>query len=88
MKKQQFTFKFPITGEAITRTINPIDVKAVTTAYLKRQVEVRGEVCIVFNMQEEVVAMAYIDEHMHVLFSTGDAVEEDIKEIDYSENMI
>lgn len=74
MKKQQFTFKFPITGEAITRTINPIDVKAVTTAYL--------------NMQEEVVAMAYIDEHMHVLFSTGDAVEEDIKEIDYSENMI
>lgn len=79
MNRQAFTFRFPMSGETITRQLNLLAVKDVTTGYLSRQSEVRGNLCIVFDQQEAVVAMAYIDDHMRVSFFTEDTSISDIK---------
>lgn len=79
MNKQTFTFRFPMTGETITRQMNLLAVKETTIAYLRKQYEVRGDICMVFNEQQEIVAMAYINEFNKVSFFTEDNSISDIK---------
>ena len=81
MNKQEFIFQFPMSGETITRQMNLLAVKDATINYLRKQSEVRGNICMVFNGKEELVAMAYINERMKVSFFTEDSTICDIKEI-------
>lgn len=78
MKKQEFKFVFPIAGETIIKKLNPLAIKETAVSYLKKQSEIRGDVCIIFNSHDEVVAMAYINETMKVSFFTEDESVSDI----------
>lgn len=81
MKKQEFIFVFPQSGETITRVMNPLAVKDAVVKYLKVQNEVRGDICIIRNSLNEVVAMAYVSETMKISFFTEDEYVSDIKPI-------
>lgn len=81
MKKQEFIFVFPQSGETITRVMNPLAVKDAVVKYLKMQNEVRGDICIIRNSLNEVVAMAYVSETMKISFFTEDESVSDIKPI-------
>lgn len=81
MKKQEFIFVFPQSGETITRVMNPLAVKDAVLKYLKVQNEVRGDICIIRNSLNEVVAMAYVSETMKISFFTEDETVSDIKPI-------
>lgn len=72
MKKQTFTFRFPQTGIVMTNSYNPLAVMGITKQILKNQYEVFGDTCMVFNDKQELIAMAYIDEHLKVKFFTED----------------
>lgn len=72
MNKQTFTFHFPMSDETITRQMNLLAVKDATIEYLRKQSEVRGDICMVFSEQKELVAMAYINEDLQVSFFTED----------------
>jgi len=72
MKKQEFQFVFPMAGETITKKLNPLAIKETAVSYLKKQSEIRGDVCIIFNAHKEVVAMAYLNDNMSVSFFTED----------------
>lgn len=81
MNKQTFTFHFPMTGETITRQLNLLAVKDATIKYLRKQSEVRGDICLVSDEHGEIVAMAHIDDGMRVKFFTEDNSLSDIKAI-------
>ena len=81
MNKQEFIFVFPQSGETITRVMNPLAVKDAVVKYLKVQNEVRGDICIIRNSLNEVVAMAYVSETMKISFFTEDESVSDIKPI-------
>lgn len=81
MKKQKFTFYFPLSGEKITKEYNLLAVKDATIKYLRNQSEVRGDICLVSDEKGEIVAMAHIDEHLKVKFFTEDDSVSDIKAI-------
>lgn len=81
MKKQKFTFSFPMSGETITKEFNILAVKDATVKYLRKQSEVRGDICLVFDEKGEIVAMAHIDDNMKVKFFTEDDSLLDIKSI-------
>lgn len=81
MKKQEFIFVFPQSGDTITRVMNPLAVKDAVVKYLKVQNEVRGDICIIRNSLNEVVAMAYVSETMKISFFTEDESVSDIKPI-------
>jgi hypothetical protein len=81
MKKQKFTFSFPMSGETITKEFNLLAVKDATVKYLRKQSEVRGDICLVFDEKGEIVAMAHIDDNMKVKFFTEDDSLLDIKSI-------
>lgn len=81
MNKQEFIFVFPQSGETITKKMNPLAVKDAAVKYLKMQNEVRGDICIIKNAHEDVVAMAYVSEMMKVSFFTEDESVNDIKPI-------
>lgn len=85
MKKQEFIFVFPQSGETITRVMNPLAVKDAAVKYLKMQNEVRGDICIIHNSLNEVVAMAYVSETMKISFFTEDESVSDIKPIEVIE---
>lgn len=85
MKKQEFIFVFPQSGETITRVMNPLAVKDAVVKYLKMQNEVRGDICIIRNSLNEVVAMAYVSETMKISFFTEDESVSDIKQIEVVE---
>lgn len=87
MNKQTFNFHFPTSGETITRQLNLLAVKDAAVSYLRKQSEVRGNICIVFDQRDEVVAMAYINERMHVSFFTEDNSIADIKAIGTVESL-
>lgn len=82
MKKQEFIFVFPQSGETITRVMSPLAVKDAVVKYLKVQNEVRGDICIIRNSLNEVVAMAYVSETMKISFFTEDDSVSDIKPIE------
>lgn len=77
MNKQEFIFVFPQSGETITKKMNPLAVKDAAVKYLK----VRGDICIIKNAHEDVVAMAYVSDMMKVSFFTEDESVNDIKPI-------
>lgn len=77
--KKKFTFHFPMTGETITRELNLLAVKDATIKYLRKQSEVRGDICLVSDEREEIVAMAHINDNMCVKFFTEDDSVSDIK---------
>ena len=79
MNKQEFIFVFPQSGETITKKMNPLAVKDAAVKYLKMQNEVRGDICIIKNAHEDVVAMAYVSDMMKVSFFTEDESVNDIK---------
>lgn len=81
MKKQKFTFSFPMSGETITKEFNLLAVKDATVKYLRKQSEVRGDICLVADEKGEIVAMAHIDDNMKVKFFTEDDSLLDIKSI-------
>lgn len=81
MKKQKFTFYFPLSGETITKEFNLLAVKDATVKYLRKQSEVRGDICLVSDEKGEIVAMAHIDDNMKVKFFTEDDSVSDIKAI-------
>lgn len=76
MNKQLFYFVFPQSGETITKEMNPLAVK-----YLKTQNEVRGDICIIKDSKENVIAMGYVSDSMKVSFFTEDETVHDIKPI-------
>lgn len=78
MKKQEFKFVFPMSGDTTTKNLNPLAIKETATRYLKGQSEIRGDVCIIFNSHNEVVAMAYLNDNMEVSFFTEDESVNDI----------
>ena len=85
MKKQEFIFVFPQSGETITRVMNPLAVKDAVVKYLKVQNEVRGDICSIRSSLNEVVAMAYVSETMKISFFTEDDSVSDIKPIEVVE---
>lgn len=78
MKKQIFRFVFPMAGETIEKKLNPLAIKETVVRYLERQNEIRGNICIVFDLHENVIAMAYISEDMRIAFFTEDESINDI----------
>lgn len=81
MKKQEFIFVFPQSGETITKEMNPLAVKDAAVKYLKTQNDVRGDICIIKDAKENVVAMGYVNDMMKVSFFTEDETVNDIKPI-------
>ena len=82
MNKQEFIFVFPLSGETITKVMNPLAVKDAAIKYLKTQNEVRGDICIVKDAKENVIAMGYVSDSMKVSFFTNeDETVNDIKPI-------
>lgn len=72
MKKQEFRFIFPMSGDETTKKLNPLAIKETAIRYLKGQSEIRGDICIIQNSHKEVVAMAYLNDDMSVSFFTED----------------
>lgn len=81
MKKQEFIFVFPQSGETITKEMNPLAVKDAAVKYLKIQNDVRGDICIIKDAKENVIAMGYVNDMMKVSFFTEDETVHDIKPI-------
>ena len=61
--------------------INPLAVKDAAVKYLKTQNEVRGDICIIKDSRENVIAMGYVSDSMKVSFFTEDETVNDIKPI-------
>ncbi len=81
MNKQEFIFVFPQSGETITKEMNPLAVKDAAVKYLKIQNDVRGDICIIKDAKENVIAMGYVNDMMKVSFFTEDETVHDIKPI-------
>ena len=81
MNKQEFIFVFPQSGETITKEMNPLAVKYAAIKYLKTQNEVRGDICIIKDSKDNVIAMGYVSDNMKISFFTEDDTVNDIKPI-------
>ena len=81
MNKQEFIFVFPQSGETITKVMNPLAVKDAAIKYLKTQNEVRGDICIIKDSKDNVIAMGYVSDNMKISFFTEDETVNDIKPI-------
>lgn len=81
MNKQEFIFVFPQSGETITKEMNPLAVKDAAIKYLKTQNEVRGDICIIKDIKDNVIAMGYVSDNMKISFFTEDETVNDIKPI-------
>lgn len=68
MTKENFTFKFPKGGECVTMLLSPFLVKDTAIAYVTKQNEARGDMCLITNTLDELVAIAYCDDHMTAHF--------------------
>ena len=78
MAKQPFTFTFPLKGENITMSLTPFQVKDTAIAYVTKQNEVRGDLCLITDGHGALVAIAYCDDHMSAHFFTEDHTGQDI----------
>ena len=81
MNKKEFIFVFPLSGETITKEMNPLAVKDAAIKYLKTQNEVRGDICIIKDSKDNVIAMGYVSDNMKISFFTEDETVNDIKPI-------
>ena len=79
MDKQLFYFVFPQSGETMAKEMNPLAVKDAAVKYLKTQNGVRGDICIIRDSRENVIAMGYVSDSMKVSFFTGDETVNGIK---------
>ena len=78
MKREEFNFVFPVTGETITKKLNPLAIKDTAVSYLKKLCDIRGNICLIFNSRYDILAMAYINDSMKVSFFTEDESVNDI----------
>ena len=81
MNKKEFIFVFPQSGETITKEMNPLAVKDAAIKYLKTQNEVRGDICIIKDSKDNVIAMGYVSDNMKISLFTEDETVNDIKPI-------
>ena len=81
MNKQEFIFVFPLSGVTIPKVMNPLAVKDAAIKYLKTQNEVRGDICIIKDSKDNVIAMGYVSDNMKISFFTEDETVNDIKPI-------
>ena len=81
MNKQEFIVVFPQSGETITKEMNPLAVNDAAIKYLKTQNEVRGDICIIKDSKDNVIAMGYVSDNMKISFFTEDETVNDIKPI-------
>ena len=81
MNKKEFIFVFPQSGETITKEMNPLAVNDAAIKYLKTQNEVRGDICIIKDSKDNVIAMGYVSDNMKISFFTEDETVNDIKPI-------
>ena len=81
MNKKECIFVFPQSGETITKEMNPLAVKDAAIKYLKTQNEVRGDICIIKDSKDNVIAMGYVSDNMKISFFTEDETVNDIKPI-------
>lgn len=47
MNKQKFTLEFPLTRTSIVVEVNPLSIRSIAIAYLKRQEISLGEICLI-----------------------------------------
>lgn len=82
MKKQVFYFVFPKSGETIPNKMNPLEIKSTAINYLDRQGILRGDLCVIKDSKEDVIAVACADEHKTRFFTEDEGIEIDaIEEI-------
>lgn len=82
MKKQVFYFVFPESGETITKKMNPLEIKSAAINYLEKQGILRGDLCVIKDCKEDVVAVAVADEHKTRFFTEDEGIDiETIEEI-------
>lgn len=58
MKKQTFIFEFPKANATINIEANPLCVKSMAIQYLKNQDAVFGDICLIKDVNENVLAIA------------------------------
>lgn len=75
MKKQVFYFVFPESGETITKKMNPLAVRSTAINYIVRQGIIRGDLCVIKDCKEDVVAVAVADEHKTRFFTEDEEIE-------------
>lgn len=75
MKKQVFYFVFPESGETITKKMNPLEIKSAAINYLEKQGILRGDLCVIKDSKEEVIAVAYADEHKTRFFTEDEGID-------------
>lgn len=84
MKKQTFIFEFPRANATIKVEVNPLCVRSMAIRYLKNQDSVFGDLCIIKDINENVLAIAcHAQECSSVVkFFTEDESINDIKLIE------
>ncbi len=75
MKKQVFYFVFPESGETITKKMNPLAVRSTAINYIVRQGIIRGDLCVIKDCKEDVVAVAVADERKTRFFTEDEEIE-------------
>lgn len=78
MEKEIYKFVFPEKNVTETLSLNPFQVKDVSIAYVTRQNEVRGDLCLVFDEKETLVAVVHCDDHMVARFFIDDTAAQEI----------
>ena len=58
MEKQTFFFEFPMTNATIKVSESPLNIKDLSIAFLKRQDEVFGEMCVIKDNRHDTIAIA------------------------------
>lgn len=88
MKKQEFTFEFPMSGDITIKKLNPLAIKETAISYLDKQSIIRGDICIIKDAKGEVIAVAcYAGEHNDdIKFFTEDESINDITTIEEVSN--
>lgn len=75
MKKQVFYFVFPESGETITKKMNPLEIKSAAINYLEKQGILRGDLCVIKDCKEEVIAVAYAEDCKTKFFTEDEGIE-------------
>lgn len=59
-----FAFSFPLKEEEATKSVSPLLVKDIALDYVVKQNDVRGDLCLVRDKHNNVVAVAYCDNNL------------------------
>lgn len=87
MKKQVFIFEFPKANATIKVEVSPLCVKEMAIQYLKNQDVVFGSICLIEDVEENILAIACYSEGGRggIKFFTEDDSVNDIKEMEERE---